>query len=285
MDYDKPAPACGTAPRKLGSPIVDIVSYLIDVNRALGRELSEFQPGGVVTHVYNPLRYAFAPWQQYLERYAQAPKRAVFSGMNPGPWGMVQTGIPFGEVEIVRDWLGMPANEGRPPREHSKRPVQGFACRRSEVSGSRLWGLFRQRFATPERFFTDHLVLNYCPLAFMAESGRNVTPDKLPADARHRLFAACNRALARQLAAVGPEFAVGIGIFAETRLRELTDAAIWDAACAAVAAAGLDPAPRPPRIVKLLHPSPASPAANRGWAEAATAQLQAAGVWTVRDDR
>jgi single-strand selective monofunctional uracil DNA glycosylase len=30
---------------------------------------------------------------------------------------------------------------------------------------------------------------------------------------------------------------------------------------------------------KVLHPSPASPAANRGWAEAATRQLIEQGVW------
>jgi len=29
----------------------------------------------------------------------------------------------------------------------------------------------------------------------------------------------------------------------------------------------------------VLHPSPASPAANRGWGEAATRQLVELGVW------
>ncbi len=32
------------------------------------------------------------------------------------------------------------------------------------------------------------------------------------------------------------------------------------------------------RIGRILHPSPASPAANRGWAEVATSQLKALGV-------
>ena len=33
------------------------------------------------------------------------------------------------------------------------------------------------------------------------------------------------------------------------------------------------------RIGRVLHPSPASPAANRGWAAAAEKQLLALGVW------
>lgn len=265
---------------------MDVVRYLIDVSRDLGQALSEFHPGGAVTHVYDPLRYAFAPWQRYLERYARPPTRVLFCGMNPGPWGMVQTGIPFGEVAIVRDWLAIPDNEGRPEREHAARPVRGFACERSEVSGRRLWGLFRHHFATPERFFADHLVLNYCPQAFMAESGRNVTPDNLPVDARRTLYAVCDGALGRQVAAIGPEFVVGIGAFTATRLRTLTTGDRWRDACEAVAADGVRPATRPPRVVQLLHPSPANPAANRGWRETATARLQAAGVWTAaRNDR
>ncbi|MEC7542637.1 MAG: single-stranded DNA-binding protein, partial [Verrucomicrobiota bacterium] len=33
------------------------------------------------------------------------------------------------------------------------------------------------------------------------------------------------------------------------------------------------------RIGRILHPSPASPAANRGWAEAATKQMLEQGIW------
>ena len=33
------------------------------------------------------------------------------------------------------------------------------------------------------------------------------------------------------------------------------------------------------RIGRILHPSPASPAANRGWAEQAEKQLKEQGIW------
>ena len=99
--------------------------------------------------------------------------------MNPGPFGMVQTGIPFGDVRTVTDWLGIADGVSPPPNQHPARPVLGFACTRIEVSGSRFWGLISDRFGTPDRFFAEHFVLNYCPLAFLGDTGRNIPPDKL----------------------------------------------------------------------------------------------------------
>src|SRR5688572_32536315 len=95
--------------------------------------------------------------------------------MNPGPFGMAQTGVPFGDVAMVRDWLGIVAAVAKPRDEHPKRPVLGFECQRSEVSGARLWGWARARFGTPQRFFERFFVANYCPLAFMESSGANRT--------------------------------------------------------------------------------------------------------------
>jgi single-strand selective monofunctional uracil DNA glycosylase len=212
-----------------------------------------------VSHVYDPLGYAWPAVVQYLERYGDGPRAVLFLGMNPGPWGMAQTGVPFGEVAAVRGWLGLDAPVGRPAREHPRRPVLGLGCPRSEVSGRRLWGLFADRFAAPERFFADHLVLNHCPLVFMEESGRNRTPDKLPAAEREPLLAACDEALAALVALYRPRWAVGVGGYAEARLR---------AVC-----------PPPVRVGRLLHPSPASPAANRGWADQAVRMLVAQGIW------
>jgi single-strand selective monofunctional uracil DNA glycosylase len=172
---------------------------------------------------------------------------------------MVQTGIPFGEVAAVRDWLRIEAPIARPLKEHPKRPITGFDCRRSEVSGLRLWGLFAQRFGTPEIFFAEHFVINYCPLAFVEASGRNRTPDKLPAGEKNTLFAACDKHLREVVETLRPEFLVAIGEFA------------WQRAQAVF--------PAGPKLGRILHPSPASPAANRDWAAVATRQLCELGVW------
>ncbi|MFZ4535853.1 uracil-DNA glycosylase family protein [Propionivibrio sp.] len=212
-----------------------------------------------VSHIYNPLAYAWAPHEEYLRRYGASRKKVVFIGMNPGPFGMVQCGVPFGEIAAVRDWMGIKAKVDKPLLENPKRPVEGFACSRSEVSGRRLWGLFQQRFGSADAFFAEHFVANYCPLAFFDE-GRNFTPDKLPSTEAAPLYAACDKHLRQLVAALEAQWVIGVGGFAETRAVE--------------ALAGMDV-----RIGKVLHPSPASPAANRGWSEAATRQMMALKIW------
>ena len=241
------------------TPDPELAEALIAASRALSRKLAPMRFAAPVSHVYNPLEYAAEPAESYLRRFGASRKRVVFVGMNPGPFGMVQTGVPFGEVALVRDWMGLEAPVSRPPEENPKRPVEGFACTRSEVSGRRLWGLFGERFGAPEAFFAEHFVANYCPLAFF-EGGRNLTPDKLPAAELKPLQAACDAHLRTMLGLLAPEWAIGVGAWAEKRLRE---------------AAG----ELPLKFGRVLHPSPASPAANRGWAEAATRQLADLGVW------
>jgi single-strand selective monofunctional uracil DNA glycosylase len=217
-----------------------------------------FQPP--IAHVYNPLVYAWAPHAAYLRKFGASRKRIVFLGMNPGPFGMVQTGVPFGEVAVVRDWLKIESLVGKPECEHPRRPVTGFACTRSEVSGRRLWGLFAQRFDTPEQFYAEHIVVNYCPLAFLEIGGRNYTPDKLPASEKAALFAACDRHLRSIVAALQPEWLIAIGDFAAKRAAQVFPGG-------------------PLKLGRILHPSPASPAANRNWQAQATRQLQDLGVW------
>jgi single-strand selective monofunctional uracil DNA glycosylase len=217
-----------------------------------------FQPP--VTHVYNPLVYAWEPHAAYLGKFGATCKRVVFLGMNPGPFGMAQTGVPFGEVAAVRDWLKLEGLVGKPRCEHPRRPVNGMRCTRSEVSGRRLWGLFEERFGTAELFFAEHLVMNYCPLAFLESSGCNRTPDKLPASERAALFAACDRHLRTVIACLEPEWLVGVGDFAARRAGEVFGNGRL-------------------KLGRILHPSPASPAANRNWAAVATHQLQALGIW------
>ncbi|HTV17166.1 MAG TPA: uracil-DNA glycosylase family protein [Polyangiaceae bacterium] len=212
-----------------------------------------------MTHTYNPLRYARAPHEAYLTRFGAAPKQVVLLGMNPGPFGMAQTGVPFGDVAMVRDWLGIHAEVGTPAHVHEKRPVLGFACARREVSGQRLWGWARERFGTPERFFERFFVVNYCPLAFIEASGKNRTPDKLPLAERQPLFAACDEALAAVVERLGARHVVGVGAFAEARARQVLGE-------------------RDVRISTILHPSPQSPLANSGWAPRIEAQLEQSGI-------
>ena len=211
-----------------------------------------------VAYVYAPLGYAWPNAKSYLERYGSGTKEVVFVGMNPGPFGMAQSGVPFGEVRWVRDWMKLDEPIGSPEREHPKRPVHGLACHRSEVSGARLWGAFAQRFVDAREFFARAFVLNYCPLLFVAETGANITPDKLRPDQRKALETVCDEHLAEALRLLSPRVAIGVGQYATKKLRSLDLASV--------------------EVATIPHPSPASPAANRGWDGLARAALRAAGV-------
>lgn len=232
---------------------------LLAAARAMSAELAPltFQPP--VTHVYDPLTYAWELHAQYLRRYADGPKRVLFLGMNPGPWGMAQTGVPFGEIAAVTGFLALDGPVGQPPHVHPKRPITGLATTRAEVSGRRVWGAVEQHWGTAEAFFAEHLIANYCPLVFMEASGKNRTPDQLPAAERRLIYQACDKHLRACAEILRPEWVIGIGGFAEGR--------------AQVALAGL-----PIRLGRIAHPSPASPAANRGWEPLVAAELAALGL-------
>ena len=244
----------------------DVASQVAAAARRLSREIAPLRFGAPVAHVYNPLTYARRGHEAYVRRYAGGRKRVVFLGMNPGPFGMAQTGVPFGAVRPVREWLGIEAPVTRPKREHPKRPVLGFDCPRNEVSGERLWGAAAACFGTPKRFFARHYVANYCPLLFLEKSGRNLTPDKLRAAERERLFAVCDAHLRRLVEILQPVWVVGIGAFATGRAREALE--------------GHDL-----RIGRVLHPSPANPRAQRDWAGTARRELVKLGVWTGKTCR
>jgi single-strand selective monofunctional uracil DNA glycosylase len=238
-----------------------IKEQLIQGMRLLADEAGKLAFSPPVHTVYNPLVYAREPAERYITLYAQKC-RALLVGMNPGPFGMAQTGVPFGEIAHVRGWLGLEERVERPPLEHPKRPVQGFACTRSEVSGRRLWGFFKERFKTPGAFFRVFYAANYCPLVFMDAGGRNLTPDKLPAGERAALYAACDAYLQKTAELLEPEIIIGVGTFAAKRAE------------AALVSRGAAPV----RIATLPHPSPANPQANRGWDALAAKVLEELGL-------
>ena len=226
---------------------------------ALLKDLRPLRFGPPVTHVYNPLVYARKAHDEYWRRYGRSPKEVVLLGMNPGPWGMAQTGVPFGEITAVMEWLGIKTPVGTPPKMHPKRPVNGFRCTKSEVSGRRLWGWAKKTFDTPEPFFARFFVANYCPLLFIEESGRNRTPDNLRGSEKKPLLNVCDRALRRSIELLEPHFVIGVGAFAEKR--------------AHIALSGLDVT-----IGRITHPSPANPRANQGWESFISQELAACGI-------
>ena len=223
-----------------------------------GTASTQFRRFARVAWVYRPLEYARAIADAYVGRFGGSAKEVVFVGMNPGPFGMGQTGVPFGEVGFVRDWMKLDGTILVPKQTHPKRPIEGFSCSRSEVSGRRLWGAFAKTFPRAEDFFARAYVVNYCPLLFLAESGANVTPDKLAPTERALLEAVCDAHLRSVIEILEPKHVVGVGGWETKKIERLGVTGI--------------------RFATMPHPSPASPAANRGWEAAAKKALDAAGI-------
>jgi single-strand selective monofunctional uracil DNA glycosylase len=237
------------------------IEHIVD---DLTTHIKKLSFGPPISHVYNPLIYARSNFVQYWVKFGLPPKEVIFLGMNPGPWGMAQTGIPFGHVELVKTWLGLEGKVGQPEKVHPKRPVQGFDCRRLEVSGERLWGWAKSRFKEPRYFFRQCWVANYCPLVFMEASGRNRTPDKLTRAEKEVLFAACDQALRRTIDFIQPRYVVGVGTFSAQRARiALSD--------------------RDVQVEQILHPSPANPAANQNWVGIIEKQLTSIGIQIIKE--
>ncbi|CAG5982080.1 unnamed protein product [Menidia menidia] len=265
-DSDRDAPPCeseedGSKPVS-GTPS----SRFLEAELELNAHLRGLSFGPPVCYVYNPLEYAWDTHRCYVDKFClSGPGRKVlFLGMNPGPFGMAQTGVPFGEVRSVVDWLGVTGEVGRPDNEHPKRRILGLNCPQSEVSGARFWGFFRKLCEDPRRFFKHCFVHNLCPLIFMNANGKNLTPPELPAAERETLLALCDSALCKVVEALNVSMVIGVGRVAEQRARR------------ALSAAGVRV-----RVEGIMHPSPRNPLANRGWEGVARAKLEELGVLSL----
>ncbi len=241
---------------------MSVATELITAGGLLADELRPLRFSDPVSHTYLTVDYAAEGYEGYLRKFGNSKKRVLMLGMNPGPYGMAQTGVPFGEVAVVRDWMGLNPKIEKPANEHPKRPIKGMDCPRSEVSGRRLWGLFSEKFPRAEDFFRDHLAINFCPLIWMKDTGANLTPDKIKAAEMVAVDTACQKHLRRLIELLEPEYLIGVGAYAEKKMALAKEE---------LGVGGI--------VGKILHPSPASPAANRGWAEAAEEQLRELGIW------
>lgn len=237
----------------------------LDIEVRLSQMLSQLRFGGQVTYIYNPVQYAYEPHSQYVKRFCTSRKRILFLGMNPGPYGMAQTGVPFGEVKVVKEWLKVSGEIHRPPVEHPKKPIWGFDCPKSNVSGQRFWGLIQRYCKKPEFFFKHCFVHHMCPLIFINHTGKSFTPAELPAAERRMLLDICERSICEVVQLLGVEIVIGVGKFPQERAR------------AALKAVGMDWV----RVETIMHPSPANPMANKNWDGIAEKQLEDMGVLEI----
>ncbi|XP_028968149.1 single-strand selective monofunctional uracil DNA glycosylase [Galendromus occidentalis] len=263
----------------------DLAEKLFEIEVNLGNQLMEIAYDDRVKYIYNPLDYAAETHRDFVRAALGVIKprtgiKILFIGINPGPYGMAQNGVPFGDTDFVRDWLEVRGIIRKPYREHPKRPVEGFKCKQREMSGKRFWSLIKDLCGgKSELFYECCIVYNFCPLSFMEDSARNITPDQLRGEAKKRLLEACDEALRKVVELLQPEMIVGVGKFAYARAAAASE---WLTSHNSQAGAV--------RVFDIPHPSPASPEANQGWDKLALHKFDQEGLlkltgWTVSDDR
>ena len=71
----------------------NIAEQFLALEKKLVHQLKALHFSEPVTHIYNPLEYAAEPHKAYVDRYCRSTKAVLFLGMNPGPYGMAQTGV------------------------------------------------------------------------------------------------------------------------------------------------------------------------------------------------
>lgn len=181
-----------------------LTDTLLGFSKTLVQSLQKIDIGQFTNDIimYNVLDYAWDAWEQYITQYAKGTAHTLVLGINPGPHGMVQTGIPFGNISTVQHYLNIQPNiQHDKISPHPRRPVLGLTYTREEPSGKLLWGTIQEMYPNPNDFFSDFFVLNYCPLAFFSndEKASNLTPDKLPKIYQSHIEILCSKHLAQYL--------------------------------------------------------------------------------------
>ncbi|KAI4467116.1 single-strand selective monofunctional uracil dna glycosylase [Holotrichia oblita] len=227
----------------------EIPAKLLKHANGLNEKLSNLSFNKPVEYIYNPVEYAFDMYEAFIRKFCNEEKKILLLGMNPGPWGMAQTGIPFGEIKMVKEWYRIEAKINKPAIECPDRPIMGLNCHRSEISGKRLYEFFKKVSDTPENFFKNTYLYNYCPLAFMMkQNGKNITPAQLKGSVKKELEEHCNDTLLQVLSTLNTEIIIALGKYVKDQAESILRAHNIDHI----------------QVIYLLHPSPQIPG-NQNW--------------------
>lgn len=93
-DTGKEADLCESKEKGgLVQPVNGTSSLFLQAELELNAHLRRLSFTEPVRYVYNPLEYAWDTHRCYVETYCQPGQSVLFLGMNPGPFGMAQTGV------------------------------------------------------------------------------------------------------------------------------------------------------------------------------------------------
>lgn len=173
--------------------------------------------------------------------------------MNPGPFGMCQTGVPFGDPKCVKEFLQIEGVVNKPEIECPFREILGFNSSRREQSGERLWRFFQSICHTPEFFFKNAFLFNFCPIALMKGNGCNVTPGEIKdIKVRKSLEVLCEDWYLKVIRLLQPEYLIAIGRYIHKKTKDVFKANHIDNI----------------KILYMPHPSPRA-VNNTNWHEKA----------------
>ena len=95
VNQTKPEPTTGTVavPAMSSAGPLPYWQQVYQIERELSAALRQVALPWDVAACYDPIEYAAEIHCAYLQRFLDGPKPVLFIGMNPGPWGMCQTGV------------------------------------------------------------------------------------------------------------------------------------------------------------------------------------------------
>jgi single-strand selective monofunctional uracil DNA glycosylase len=137
--------------------------------------------------VLDPSRYGERWHAPFRRLYPPRARPLLVFGLNPGPYGMAQTGIPFTDLKRLAQGLPRLAAELARSGERLSLPglapssLQPFLTRTFESSSVRVHRFLRLAHGSAERAFREVVFVNPCPLLFIDRAlGENRTPADLP---------------------------------------------------------------------------------------------------------